>query len=399
MNHKKLVESVKAHGPEALAGLNGALAAKALRPHELDLGALFIECFGYSNFSHCRQHLGDCASRAHDVMTRARVEEAAGANSTAAFLNITQQFAYSAVLEAYDVPSRVFVNAIPTRPSKFKSERLPGITHIGDEVAVVEEGKPYPEVGVSEDWTDTPETKKRGMVARATKEAVFFDQTGEFMNRLSFLGEWLGVNDEKRAIDCVIDAGETANNQYRYKWRNTSIPTYGDNSGTHTWDNLANGLTLTDFNSINTAWQVLVGITDPYTGEPQNVTIKHICVPPALAFTVPFALKGMVKRTAPGYATSGNPTGTEIDNPVGDIVGNLQVLTSQLFRNRSGSDTAWFMGDVGRAFEQIENWPLTVTAIGAGSQLEFDNDIIFQSKVSKRSTFSTRQPRAMVKCA
>ncbi len=399
MDHKKIVEGVKAHGAAALVGLGAALAARTIRTHELDLGNLFIECFGYSNFAHCRANTQDCASRAHDVLNRARLEEAAGANSTAAFLNITQQFAYNEVLQAYDIPARVFVNAIPSRPSKFKTERLPGISHIGDEVNVVEEGKPYPEVGVSEDWTDTPETKKRGMVARATKEAVFFDQTGEFLNRLGFLGEWMGVNDEKRAIDCIIDAGETANNQYRYKWRNTAIATYGDNSGTHTWDNLANGLTLTDFNSINTAWQVLVGITDPYTGEPQNVNIKHICVPPALAFTVPFALKGMVKRTAPGYATSGNPTSTEINNPTGDIVGGIQTVTSQLFRTRTGSDTTWFIGDIGRAFEQIENWPLTVTAIGAGSQLEFDNDVIFQSKVSKRSTFSTRQPRAMVKCA
>ena len=402
MNHAKLVESVKKHGDAALADLAGALQSKATGTSGFDLGDLFIECFGYSNFKHCAQNQADCASRAHDVMIAAKSErltEAAGANSTAAFLNITQQFAYTTVLDAYDIPSRVFSGAIPTRQSKFKNERVPGISHIGDESDVVEENKPFPEVGVSEDWIDTPMTKKRGMVARASKECVFFDQTGEFMNRLSFLGDWLGVNDEKRAIACIADTGETKTNEYRYTWRNTKIATYGDNSGTHTWDNLAGSLTLVDYNSINTAWQVLVGIRDPYTGEPQNVNMKHICVPPALAFTVPFALKGMVRRTAPGYATSGNPAGTEIPNPTGDIVGNLQTLTSQLFRDATGSDANWFIGDIGAAFEQIENWPLTVNTLGAGSQLEFDNDVIFQSRVSKRSTFNTKQPRKMVKCA
>ena len=406
MNFTKLVEDFKRHPVETEAGLKEALKTKALRADALDLGALFVECFGWTNFNHCRANLGDCAARAADVMRKARLEEgsdgrrvqeAAGANSSTAFLNITQQYAYQSVLDAYDVPARIFVNAIPTRPSKFKYERVPGISHVGDETGVVEEMKPYPEVGVSEDWIDTPETRKRGMVARASKEAVFFDQSGEFLNRLDYLGEWLGVNDEKRAIDCVVDAGETATNQYRYKWRNTSIATYGDNSGTHSWDNLVASNALVDFTDIQGAWQALVEILDPYTGEPQNVTIKHICVPPALAFTVPFALQGMVKRTAPGYATSGNPSQTEA-NPVGDIIGSIQVMTSQLFRARSGSDSNWFLGDIGGAFEQIENWPLTVTTMGAGSQLEFDNDVIFQSKVSKRSTFNTKQPRKMVKC-
>lgn len=397
VNFKKLVEGVKAHGNAAVSGLGAAMAERAIQPHELDLGSLFVECFGFHNFQHCRQSRMDAAGRAGQVMAKARLEEAAGANSTDAFLNITQQFAYASVLQAYDIPSRVFVGAIPTRSSPFKFERVPGITHIGDEVGVVEEGKPFPEVGVGEDWIDTPETVKRGMVARATKEAVFFDQTGQFLERLSYLGDWLGVNDEKRAIDCIVDAGESTNNQYRYTWRNTKIATYGDNSGTHTWDNLVASNALSTYANVAAAWQSLVEIVDPYTGEPQNVSLKHICVPPALAFTAPFALKGMVKRTAPGYATTGNPTSSEQPNPTSDIIGNIQVLSSQLFRSRSGSDSTWFSGDISKAFEQIENWPLTVATLGAGSQLEFDQDIVFQSKVSKRSTFNTKQPRAMNK--
>jgi hypothetical protein len=270
------------------------------------------------------------------------------------------------------------------------------VSFIGDEIADVDEGKPYPEVGPSEDWIDTPETRKRGMVARASKEAVFFDQTGVFLERLTVLGDWLGVNDEKRAITCIVDAGETQQQKYRYTWRGATIATYGANSGTHTWDNLVTGNALVTYANVQAAWQALVQITDPYTGEPQNVDIKHILVPPALAFAVPYALKGMTKKTAPGYETSGNPVSTEIPNPTGDIIGSIEILTSQLFRSISGSDSNWYIGDIGRAFEQIENWPMTVTTLGAGSQMEFDLDVIFQAKVSKRSTFNTKQPRAMV---
>jgi hypothetical protein len=398
VNYRKLVEGVKAHGADAVSGLAAALAEGAIATTGFDAGKVFAECFGWHAFHHCRDGASDAGYRAYRVMEGALLEEAAGANSTDAFLNITQQFAYAAVLKAYDLPKRVFVGLIPKRPSKFKFERVPGITHIGDEAAVVDEGKPYPEVGVGEDWIDTPETRKRGMVARATKEVVFFDQTGQFMDRLGYLGDWLGVNDEKRAITAFVDAGETSTNQYRYTWRNTKIQTYGDNTGAHTWDNLVATNALVDYTNVATAWNALVQITDPYTGEPQDVDVKHIVVPPLLAFTVPFALKGMVRRTAPGYATTGNPAGTEVPNPVADIIGNIQTVSSQLFRSITGSDSTWFLGDVAETVEEIENWPLTVATLGAGSQLEFDADVVFQSKVSKRSTFNTKQPRKCVKC-
>lgn len=399
-NFKKLVESYKRHPNETGAGLKAALAERAVRPHELDLGALFVECFGYAAFQECRTSQSECGHRASRVLQEGTrvVSEAAGASSTNAFLNITQQFAYATVLEAYDAPARVFSQAIPTRPSKFPRERVPGISHIGDEAAVVEENGLYPEVGTAEDWIDTPDTRKRGMIASASKEAVFFDQTGLFVERLRYLGDWLGVSDEKRAIDCIVDAGETQFNQYRYTWRNVKIQTYGDNSGAHSWDNLAASNALSTFANIQTAWQLLVEIRDPYTNEPQNAKFRHIIVPPALAFTAPFALQGMVRRTAPGYATSGNPVGTEIRNPTLDVIGNIQVMSSQLFRDRSGSDSTWYAGDIGSAFEQIENWPMTVTTAPANSEKEFENDIIFRSKVSKRATFNTKQPRAVVRC-
>lgn len=385
--------------------LSQALREKCVRVNDLDLGALWRACYGEHEFFRCREDSEGCGRMAHAVMqgvreNERRVQEAGGAGTSDAFLNITQQFAYSKILDAYEIPTREFVQKIPTRQSKYKFERVPGISHIGDENLVVGETESYPEVGVTEDWIDTPETRKRGMVARATKEVIFFDQTGQYLDRLGRIGEWLGVNDEKRAIAAVVDAGESpANGQYQYRWRNNGpVNTYGLNSGFHSWTNLQSGNALVTYANVQAAWQLLVQILDPYTGEPQNVTMKHICVPPALAFAVPFALKGMVKKTAPGYATSGNPVSTEISNPTGDIIGNLEILSTQLFRSISGSDTNWFVGDLSAAFEQIENWPLTVTTLGGQSQMDFDFDVIFQTKASKRSTFNTVQPRKMIKC-
>jgi hypothetical protein len=397
---QKLVQEWKRFPEESAAGLKNALREKAIRTDEFSIRECFGECHGYEALHGTLRDFQRTEMR--------QVREAAGAVSSDAFLNITQQFAFQAVLDAYDLPELVVKKLIPSRTSNLKFERVPGVSHIGDELGgAVAEGKDFPEFGVSEDWIDTPETVKRGGIIPVTKETIFFDQTGIVMQRLSMAGEWLGVNDEKRAIDCVIDAGETSSNQYRYRWRNNTIATYGDNSGNHTWDNLQASNALATYANIETAWKLLVAITDPFTGEPQNVTLKHIVVPPDLAFTVPFALKGMVKKVAPGYATSGNPVSTEIDNPTGDIIGNIQTVTSQLIKARmtaagsgvySAPSTSWFVGDISAAFEEIVNWPLQVLQLGAGSQDEFKRDIVMQFRADKRSTYSTKQPRKMVRC-
>lgn len=383
MSYKKLVEGVKAHGKPALNGLTESLKVKTILTRDLDLGRLFVECFGYGAFTDCRENRTTSVTR---------TMEAAGAVSADAFLNITQQFAYSALLEAYDVPERVFSKIIPNTPSKFKWERRPGVSHIGDEALVVDEGNEFPLVGVSEDWIDTAETRQRGLRVAVTKRAVFFDQTGLVLERCRLVGDWLGVNKEKRAITCVVDAGETDQAQYRYNWRNTRYSTYQTASP---WINSITNA-MSDYTTIEKAWQTLVQITDPFTGEPQNVNIKHIVVPPALITNVPFALKGMVKRTAPGYATSGNPTGTEIPNPMGDIIGNIQTVSSQLLRSISGSDVNWWLGDLSAAFEYMENWPLQVLSLGSGSHDEFHRDIVAQFRADEMGTFNTKQPRKVV---
>jgi len=388
MRLAKIVEDYKKYPAETQEGLKNALKEKAITANDFSIQELFVECYGYGELRRARV--------AQEIDLR-KLSEAAGAVTSDAFQNITLQYAYQAVLDAYDVPERVFSRIIPTRPSVFKWERVPGITNIGDTAQTVEEGKDYPEVGVGEDWIDTPETKKRGFIIPVTRETILFDQTREVISRCDKAGEWLEVNEEKKAVACVVDSGETKDNQYQYRWRNNQVATYGASSGFHNWVNLLTATPLGDYTTIQKAWQLLVQILDPYTGEPQNVSIKDIVVPPALAFQVPFALKGMVKRTAPGYATSGNPTQTGIDNPVGDIIGQIRTLSTQLLRVASGDDTTWYIGDIAAAFEQIENWPLQVTNIGAGNLDEFKRDVVFQIKASKRATFVTKNPRKMVK--
>ena len=57
----------------------------------------------------------------------------------------------------------------------------------------------------------------------------------------------------------------------------------------------------------------------------------------------------------------------------------------------------WWVGDIAKMMEYVENWPLTVLQLGSGSQDEFTRDIVQQFRVSERGTFSVKQPRAGVK--
>jgi hypothetical protein len=76
----------------------------------------------------------------------------------------------------------------------------------------------------------------RGGIVSVTWEAVFNDRTGQLLDRCGDVGYWaIGYPEEVAAIDCLIDENVT---NHRYNWRGTVIASYGDNSGSHTWDNL-----------------------------------------------------------------------------------------------------------------------------------------------------------------
>lgn len=396
----KLVESYKAHPEETIKGLQESLACKALTPNDWNISKLFSECFGHQKFEEFR---GALSAEAAGYF----LKESGGAVTTQAFANINKQFAYSVMMEAYDLPDFEFTKVIPTVPSgNVKSLRVPGVTNIGDEALVVAEGEKYPTAGVSENYIETPEVEKRGVTVPLTREAIFFDRTGLVVDRCRQVGQSLGLNREKRAICAVADVGESnANGKYRYRWgKSTSgfatIATYGDSSGTHNWDNLSASTPLTDYTSIATAWALLKAMTDPFTGEPLFIQPKHIVCGPSLAFKLPFVLNGMVRRSVGGFATSGDLNATEVPNPVNSIVGMLTPIGTQsaLYETTASVTTTWFIGDIGKAVKYVEAWPLKIDSMGAGSESDFENDIIMKMKASEMGTYATFEPRAMVKC-
>lgn len=388
INYKELVGHFRSDPSAAARGLRESFKAKEVRAKDFDLGRLFEECFGSSQYYQCKR---DPEILVNQVIER-RLSEAEGAVSTNAFQNISGQIVYAAVLDKYENEEFAFTPLIPEIPvsnGNLDQEKIAGVTQIGDEALLRKESDPYTLAGVGEDWIFAPAVPDRGMIVPVTWEAVFADRTGQLLERAGDVGHWMGYNVEIRAIDCVIDENVTT---HRYNWRGTSIATYGDNSGTHTWDNLAATNGLTDWTNINTAEQLLNGMTDPYTGAPYMVEPKHLVVYKGSEHTARRILSATEVRT--GDITTGTGTQTLAGNPYG---GKFTLVTSRLLAQRLATDTSWYLGDIGKAFARRVAEPLTVVQAPTNNQDEFNRRIVQQYRVNERSAFFVRQPRVMCK--
>lgn len=387
---QNVVESYIRDPKNADAGFRAALVEKRIRPSEFDLGDLFRECFGDTEFYRCQKR----QQSANDVY--ARFAEADGGVQTAAFQNISGQVVYSAILDPYKAEEFVFTKLIPEEPvtnGTLEGEKIAGLTEIGDRAAVRKENDPYTIASIGENWIYAPAVKDRGLIIPVSWEAVFADRTGRLLEYCGQVGRWMGMNREIRAIDCVVDENVT---DHRYNWRTAGqIATYGDNSGSHTWDNLAASNPLLDWTSLNTAEQVFNGLVDPFTGFPIVVEPKHLIVTKQNEKTALRALNATEIRVAtPGYATSGNPTQTLAANP---YAGKFDVISSRLLAQRTATDTDWFYGDVGMLARYRVAEPMQVVQAPSNNHDEFHRRIVNQFRVNERGAYYVREPRSMVK--
>ncbi len=326
-------------------------------------------------------------------------QESAGAVSLASFSNITGQIIYSRMLDAYQSEDFVFTNLVPTVPTSFSGERIPGISGLGDQAQIVDEGKAYPLVGVTEDYIDTPQTTKRGLIVPVTKEAIFFDRTNLILDRASKVGESLGINKEKRIIDVITDGDNSGSTAGRYNWKGTIYGTYQTSTP---WINQKGSNGLTDWTNIDAALLVASQIVDPNTGEPILLTGSDLVVCPQLVATASRILHAtQVDMRSGGYAATGNLTGTYSPSPILNIPGysppSYNIRTSRLLAARMTTKTSWFLGDLRKAFAYMQNWPITVVQAPANNPKEFDQDIVAQFKASERGATATTDPRYMVK--
>lgn len=316
------------------------------------------------------------------------------------FARVYGQIAYSAVMETYNKPDFVFSAMIRSIPTGFSGEKIPGVSRLGDQNTTVNENGEYPRAGISQDWIDTPVTTKRGTIVEWTKEAIFFNGSYSgvqlpIIERLNQVGEELAYNKEVRIIDALVDENTTV---HRYnRLGRGAVANYGDNSGSHDWDNLEASNALVDWTDINAARLLLLAMLDPNTGQPISLNLGT----PTLVCTQQLDMTAYYIQTMtgftlsnPGFATTGQPIQTQAPSPLP----RFNVATSPLLATRMATDTSWFYGAPEKALAYMENWPITVVQRPANSDAEFERDVIGGVKASERGQVIVREPRYMVKC-
>lgn len=368
------------------------LESKQIRPQETSIGDLAYALMGSEWFNGCgpARHYGP-----QDLL------ETATAVSYSHFSNITGQIFFSMVKEAYENEEFAFSAIVPSKPSSIQDiEKIPGISDIGDEAVVIGEGDSYPMVGVSEDWQEVAAKEKRGFIVPVTREAIFGDLTGVLLDRCSQQAYFMGLNKEKRIIDCVIDENTGAKSAYlgghRYTWRGTAYATY---QTTTPWDNVTASAALVDYTDIQEAWQTLKAITNPFTDEPIIQTPDTLIVQTGDYWDALHILQQTnVRRITPGFDTANNPIQGDGPNLVKSVLPGLKVISSQQLVSRTATDTDWWLGSPSKAFCYFYNWDIETEDAPANSTEAFHRDIVFQKKVSEKGVAATIEPRYMTKC-
>lgn len=316
--------------------------------------------------------------------TPARLLEA-GATVSSAFANISKQIVYTTVMEAYTDPAFVVTPLVENIPTPFNGERIAGVTRLGDTFESIGENQPYPTAGVGEDYIDTPQTVKKGEIVAVSKEAIFFDRTGLVLKRAGEAGTFYGMNKEKRLIDATIDENVTS---HRHNWLQTVYATFQSSTP---WVNLKTSNGLVDWTNIDVAERILSEIIDPNTGEPVLINPKHLLCTRQLKATARQIITATQVRKGDGASS------TAVTIGMSPLDTDYQIVSSALIAQRMATDTDWIIGDISKAVQYMENWPMKVEQAPPNSEAEFTHDIAVRFKVSERGAAVVVQPRALVK--
>ena len=300
------------------------------------------------------------------------LQESVGLVDTSNFANIMGQITYTATLNGFNMPGLIGDQLVETIQTDFSGERIPGVGRLGDEVEVVREGEPYPNATFGEEYVDTPETIKRGVIVNVTREAVFFDRTGLILSEAGRTGARVAVNREKRILDVVLGIATI----YRRNGGAAQATYASDNSRSNP---------LVDWASMDAALQEFNEMVDPITGEPIVMAPTTVLVPKALENAARRIMNATMVRVA--TAASNNQTytnGNQVDSP-------YTVVSSPYVQSRSGSASTWWLGDFRQGFVYMQNWPLTVLQEGANTEVGFTRDVIARYRVTERGAAAVRE--------
>lgn len=359
--------------------------SEAMDPEQTPNGTLLAEDFSINELA--RVCFGEQRMQDARAKTKLLTEEGDGVDYTT-FTNITGRIVSSKVMAAYQKETNALSQLISTESNvRIDNERLPGFTGLGDIADPVHPGMPYKRAGYTEDYQDLPRGQKYGRIVPVTKEAIFFDRTGQILREAQKLGEALAYRKEREIAQVIL--GVTNN----YNWAGTAYRTYYPGAAGDPWDNIHSNI-LSDWTDVDRAERLFDQMTDPNTSQPIVIGGMTILVMPAKMATAQRILTAsQVRHTEGAVVTlSANPLGGYALGPKSRLLRAEAVATNDF----GNPDELWWMGDFKKAFVYRENWPAMVTQAPTNSQDEWDRDIVAQYKGTERGVCAVLDPRYVV---
>ena len=372
-------------GGQAGTHLTEALEKRELKPTDIDFCELAEAFFGY-------EFRRECDPARPGVGGARRILESVDAVDSTAFLDITQRVISNQLMGAFTLEANMASALVDFEGNvRLRNERRPGITPVGDEGEVVHEGMPIPAQDFGEKYQDFGDNYKRGMIVGLTKEALFFTgQSAEMLRQASRVGEWLGVNKDKRIWQTILGI------QNNYNYNGTAYNTYNAAAigapaivpqNIHGW-------ALNTWHDIDRANRLFDRMVDPDTGEAIEISGMTVIVMPAQEMTARSILTATESRTTGGTDT------TIFANPVSGYSLGPVSRRARAILNATGDygdpDSVWVLGDFKKAFVYRENWPVTVVQEPLNAPAEFEQDIVVRYKATERGGCWVKRPHYVV---
>lgn len=316
----------------------------------------------------------------------AHLEEAV---SSGAFPSATGQLIATEVIEGYeDTSGFIGDSLVQTMPSQLRGESVVGFTAAQGPKEVVE-GQQYKDSSIAEKTVGTRETK-RGRLISVTEEAVFFDQTGQVLDRARNIGYAARQDRERRIVQGVIDhdSGEAV-----YAPGGTAEQLYAAGN-----NNLATSIgALQDWTDIQEVLNYHANnVTDDRQADDTDGPQPIVWMPRILLTSLELA--GRAQRIVNAtLLTDQNTEGRNLP-----MAANLTPLSSPFINAATAGDrwddnSDWLVGDFQRQFRYKEIWPLQTFRAPAQNDDQFERDIVARFKVREYGDIFALDERWVVK--
>lgn len=278
--------------------------------------------------------------------------------SSTAFPTIAGEIISSVMIAGYDQFPKQGLSLVRVVPSKQKISQIVGWQGIGklSRSSEVREKEDYPAITPPEEKEIRIKNKKNGLVVAVTKEAIFFDRTGQIMGEASMVGAELARWQDEVIMCALIDLDATA----------YDLGDMFSGGNSNSYSGAATALGTAAFETMLTYYRKK---TDERGRKINTLPGKPVLMHPAdLEFTVDKLLNN-----------EKGPIGTAAQSDVNTARGKFQPILNPYFT----STTAWLLGDFKNSARWEEVWPLeTYQRIGGLTEDGFKKDVVAEYKGS-----------------